>query len=433
MSSITAPATSTTTAAAVAAAGAVTHGGSDFLRFVERKLGLTPMGLIVLASAALLIAIGQSLPSRAMVLLGYGLLLVMLTSWLLGRRKLSIDADRSELPARVTAGRTVEAEISLTAKRRVGAIIAEEVLDDALGTPVRVGIPVLPTGQTIKHEYSFTPERRGVYEIGPLVAEFSDPFGLTRRRQPIAEPTKIVVHPRTESVTDRITSREWEDPPIRPPVTRPWPSGFEFYGMREYIAGDDPRRIVWRALAQHDKYLVRESEQGITDRVQLFIDTDREYHSPGKVSETFERAVVAGASLAVKHLKDGFGVSVDINDERIVNAYRGQGKRIPLLDKFAPLQRDNIKLATAIDRLMVDPQKRAHNVLITPHLTQEAAGRLRLVLERGAALQIVLVLGDDTDPLSIHRAGGLGCTVVEIRAGVPLAASFRHLLGVSRL
>lgn len=415
------------------AGGAVARGGGELLRFVERRLGLTAMGLLVVVTATILVAVGQALPSRAMVLLGYGLVLVMLTSWILGRRKLAIDAERSELPSRVTAGRTVEAEVSLTARRRIAAIVAEETLDDALGQPIRFGIPVLPSGQSIRHGYTFTPQRRGVYDVGPFIAEFSDPFGLTRRRQPIAEPAKIVVHPRTESVMDRITSREWEDPPIRPPVTRPWPSGFEFYGLRDYIPGDDPRRIVWRAVARQDKYLIRESEQGITDRVQLYVDTHAEYHSAGKVSETFERAVTAAASLAVQHLKDGLGVSVDINSERIVTAFRGAGKRIPLLDRMAPLALEPEPFSAAVDRLLVDTNKRAHNIIVTPHITQQAAGRLRLVLERGASLVVVLVLSDDTDPLSIHRAGGLGCAVVEVRQDRPLAASFRHLLGVSRL
>ena len=59
--------------------------------------------------------------------------------------------------------------------------------------------------------------------------------------------------------------------------------------MRDYVPGDDPRRIVWRATARTldpvsgtGRYLVRESEQGITDRVLLLIDTDRAQHSPGR-------------------------------------------------------------------------------------------------------------------------------------------------------
>jgi len=310
---------------------------------------------------------------------------------------------------------------SLEGRRRISSIVVEEGLDDQLGSPVRLAVPVLPTGQPVEHAYQFTPATRGIYHVGPLVAEFTDPFGLTKRRQQICDKTKLIVHPRIEDVVDRITSREFEDPPMRPPRSRPWPTGFEFYGMRDYQTGDDPRRIVWRALAQYDKYLVREAEQGITDRVNIYLDSDAEHHAPGRPSETFEAGVNVAASLAVRHLKDGFSVCVDVNSGRLAKNFRGNGKRIPLLDELSAVQPEKAELAGALDRLFVDPQRNAHNILITPHITQTAAARLRLLLERGGSLIVVLLIWDDTDPLTLHRAGGLHCNVVEAipRAALP--------------
>lgn len=406
--------------------------GSELLGFVERKLGLTPVGLGLVATTVLLLILSRAMNSRGMALLGYGLLLVLLVSWLLGRRALPIEASRAELPSRVPALRVVETEFSLEATRRVSSIIVEEGLDEALGVPVRVAVPVLPRGDRVAHSYSFVPARRGVYQVGPLIAEFSDPFGLTRRRQLIAEAEQIIVHPRTEPVRDRITSREWEDPPIRPPFSRPWPTGFEFYGMREYAHGDDPRRIVWRALAQYDKYLVRESEQGITDRVNIYLDSDVEGHAPGAPSPTFETAVNVAASLAARHLADGFSVSFDVNSDRLAKNFRGQGKRIPLLDELAAIDTEREPLTAALNRAFVDPQRNAHNILITPHLTQDSAARLRVLLERGGSFVLVLVLWEDTDPMTIHRAGGLRCNVVEVTPGAPLQAVFQHVMGVTR-
>ena len=64
------------------------------------------------------------------------------------------------------------------------------------------------------------------------------------------EPVDVIVHPTTDAIFDRPLTRMWEDPPFRPPVSQPWPQGFEFYGMRDYVPGDDPRRIVWTAAAR---------------------------------------------------------------------------------------------------------------------------------------------------------------------------------------
>jgi uncharacterized protein (DUF58 family) len=406
--------------------------GSGLLVAVERSVGLTPSGLLLIAVSALMLVLSRVLASRGMSMLAYGLVMVIVLSWTLGRRKLAIDAERSELPTRVPAKREVDAEITLTARRRISSIIVEESLDDQLGLPVRVAVSVLPTGQQVTHAYQFVPQHRGIFNVGPLVAEFSDPFGLTKRRQQIAEATKIVVHPRIEPVVDRITSREWEDPPMRPPRSRPWPVGFEFYGMRDYQDGDDPRRIVWRALAQYDKYLVREAEQGITDRVNLYLDSDSEFHSAGRPCESFESAVNIAASLGVKHLKDGFSVCLDVNSGRLLKNFRGSGKRIPFLDELAAVQPEKIGLTTALDRLFVDPQRNAHNILITPHLTQASAARLRLLLERGGSLILVLVLSEDTDPMTLHRAGSLRCNVVEASPGAPLQAVFQHVVAATR-
>jgi uncharacterized protein (DUF58 family) len=256
----------------------------------------------------------------------------------------------------------------------------------------------------------------------------------------LSAPARLVVHPAIEPVGDRVVSREWEDPPIRPPVSKPWPTGFEFYGLRDYTSGDDPRRIVWRATARTadatgwpERYLVREAEQGITDRVNLFLDTDASSHSPGAVSETFEAGVAAVASLGVVHLRDGFSVNLDVNTGRLAVGFRGAERRIPLLDTLAAVAREPVPFERAVGRLLLmEPGRAAHNVVVTPHLDQRTAAVLRLLRERGKSLLLVHVLWDGTDFASVHRAGSLGCNVVEVRAGVPLDRQFRRVVGGSR-
>ena len=183
-------------------------------------------------------------------------------------------------------------------------------MPERLGAPVRVPITKLPSGQTVTHRYGLRCARRGVYEVGPLVAVAGDPLGLTHRETVVAEPFELLVHPRIELVSDRPLTRQFEDPPIRPPVSKPWPSGLEFYGMREYVPGDDLRRIVWRATARTGKVMVREAEQGITDHITIILDTDRGAHSrDGEgLSESFETGVRAAASLGVRHLREGYEV-----------------------------------------------------------------------------------------------------------------------------
>jgi uncharacterized protein (DUF58 family) len=400
---------------------------------VERRTGVTPVGQAVLALAVLTQALGRVLHSPAVVLLAYAAVAFFAAAWTLGRRRPGVAAERSAFPARLREGQTVDVELTLSATKRVTTIVVEERLPLGLGGAVRVPVALLAPGQSTAHGYRLRAGRRGVHDVGPLLAEWSDPFGLTRHRVVLAGAERLIVHPSTEGVTDRVVSREWEDPPIRPPVSKPWPTGFEFYGMRDYVAGDDPRRIVWRVAARSEepRYVVREAEQGITDRVRLFLDTDREWHSPQSAaapSETFELAVKAAASLGAKHLGDGFAVSLDVCSGRAVAGVRGRAGTIPLLDALAAVDLERAPLKEALGRLLHERRGNAHNVVITPHLDRDTATRLRLLMERGTSLLLVMVLWEASDFASLHRAGSLGCNVVEVSTGMALERVFQHVV-----
>jgi hypothetical protein len=73
-----------------------------------------------------------------------------------------------------------------------------------------------------------------------------------------------------------------------------------------------------------------------------------------------------------------------------------------------------------------------HVVVITPQLTKRAAPRLQLMIDRGISLLLVLVLWEDTDPATVHRAGMLGCNVVEVHPDAPLTRVFQRVVGTSR-
>lgn len=295
---------------------------------------------------------------------------------------------------------------------------------------MKVPISRLPRGTSVSHRYSLRCTRRGVYEVGPLVAVTSDPLGLTERETVIADRFELLVHPRVEHVSDRPLTRRYEDPPIRPPVSRPWPSGLEFYGMREFRPGDELRRIVWRASARMGKLMVREAEEGITDSITITLDTDRGSHSwEGEYSESFETGVRAAASLAVRHLREGYEVRCESNGGRLTRTLRGAVTQLELLDAFARVEMSRVPLGGAIRRLYADPRRDAHNILVTPHLREADAARLRLLLNKGTSILVVALLWDEEHAETLNVASALGCQVAAVRPGQDLTTALHHDIG----
>jgi len=401
----------------------------ELLAAIERRTTLTPSGLSV---ASLLISgwvLARIIGSRGLFLLVYGGVFLMLIAALAANRKPSLEIVRSDLPTRLREGQLVNVELSITGKRRFSTLIIEERTDPLLGKDVSIPVPTVVPGVQIEYRYSLAPTLRGVYEIGPAGAVWSDPFGLTRRRSELLGRESIIVHPSTELVHDRVLSRAWEDPPIRPPISKPWPTGFEFYGMRDYVSGDDPRRIVWRAVARTGRYLVREAEQGITDRVTLIIDNDRRQHTEGSPSTSFETSIRAASSLGVRHLKEGFVVMVESSSGRVAEGIRGQRQRIRFLDEMAKLQMSKDPLLKALQRVLTEPRRDTHNIVISPRLSHEAASMLQLLLQRGGSVLFVHIKMDELDVDSMHRAAAMGCQVVELPSGAALETVFRRTVG----
>jgi uncharacterized protein (DUF58 family) len=401
-----------------------------FLR-VERKLGITRVGQIAFLGALLMWVLAYVVAGTAMYLFAYGIVLLLGLSYALAPRKLQLTGDRTGLFPRAQEGDRLDVEVKLLAKRTVSTFLLEERVPERLGSTVKVPITKLTKGNEVIHRYGLRCSRRGVYEVGPLVAVASDPLGLSERETVVAEPFKLLVHPRLELVSDRPLTRQFEDPPIRPPVSKPWPTGLEFYGMREYARGDDLRRIVWRASARTGKIMVREAEQGITDHITIVLDTDRGFHSKDGegLSESFETAVRAAASLAVRHLREGYEIKVETNAGPLTRHLRGAASQLQMLDALAQVDLDREPLSRSILRLVTSPQRDAHNILITPHLGPGEAAQLRLLLNTGVSVLVVALLWDEDNAETMGRAAALGCQVVGVHPDQDLASALFSGIG----
>jgi uncharacterized protein (DUF58 family) len=403
---------------------------NDLRERITQRTGLTSSGLIVAALAVVAWGIARFIGGRPLYIVSYTLVVLLVASYVIGRRPIPLEALRSESRPRLRVGETLPMTVTLSAPRRVSTFVIEEMVPPALGEAAPLPVAVIEPDESVEHAYNLTCRRRGLYELGPLVARYGDPFGLTRREMTLVEPVEVLVHPAVEEVNDRPLTRMFEDPPFRPPVSRPWPSGFEFYGMRAYSPGDDVRRIVWRAYARTGQLLVREAEQGITDKVTILLDQDVTFHSRGEVSGSFEAAVKTAASVGARDLRDGFSVLLEGSQDRLVVPLRGPTAQIPMLDALARVERVKAPLADALSRVINrGGGSNTHLVVITPRLDAASAARLDLLAQKGTSVLIAALMWGEESADTLARASAMGAQVVEIRPNVPLAVAFRHSVG----
>src|SRR3989442_1479189 len=107
--------------------------------------------------------------------------------------------------------------------------------------------------------YKFPSPPRGHTPVGPLVVRARDPLGLYMVEEKL-DPDTVAVLPRPE----KVRGTEFRSRHLGPwPGTIPSRStghGSEFYSLRAYSSGDDPKRINWKATARYGRLVLNETE-----------------------------------------------------------------------------------------------------------------------------------------------------------------------------
>src|SRR5947199_3872717 len=153
----------------------------DRLQRWQRAIGITRFGVAALVGGVVCWILAKVVAGVAMYLFAYGVVLLLVLAAVLAPRRLKLEGVREGLFPRVQEGDRLDVEVKLTARRRVSTFILEERVPDRLGNPVRVPITKLSSGSTVSHYYGLRATRRGVYQVGPLVAVAGDPLGLIQR------------------------------------------------------------------------------------------------------------------------------------------------------------------------------------------------------------------------------------------------------------
>ncbi len=222
--------------------------------------------------------------------------------------------------------------------------------------------------------YQLVCNRRGYYQLGPLVAETGDLFGLHRRFRVVTEPHFLMVYPPIMPLAGfelasrrpigevRMTYRLYEDP------TR-------IAGVRAYQPGDPLNRVHWRATARtgalHSKVYEPSSVAGATVLLEFHHASHPARHEPFRS----ELAVVAAASIAHAVYTMGQQIGLITNGRDAADRIRVEGW------DFDPRTRTQARQAAGM---------REHSDRLRPILvpTRRGAEQLRRILETLARVEL---------------------------------------------
>ncbi len=143
--------------------------------------------------------------------------------------------------------------------------------------------------------YTVQGQRRGEYALGPVTVQGSGPLGLFSWQRRIDLPGSVVVYPTIHrldlsyrrglpSGSLSINNKMYED------VT-------QFRSLREYTAGDDMKRINWKASAKTDKLFTMEFDSTLYFPVLVVLNFCRDDYPARQRESLIERAAEIAASV----------------------------------------------------------------------------------------------------------------------------------------
>lgn len=299
------------------------------------RLPITASGLVAVALAAGLVAVGATLRASELLGLAAALAAVLVFSGLACRGGPPVEVTRSLRPLRPQAGEEVSVELHVSNGGRRPAR-RFRAFEPTGGAAVAIDVPALAGGATWRGEYRFRAPGRGVHDVGPLRSGRADPFGLFRSGVEHGQADPLVVHPAVVALRSFPTSSIRD---LEGPTTDLAPEGgIAFHSLREYAPGDDPRLVHWRSTARllalnRGTLLVRRNVDA-NQPIGIVVLDERgaAYDGPA----TFEAALEVAASLVTACAEAGSPVELVAtagDGSRLVG--HQDGREWDLLDRLA--------------------------------------------------------------------------------------------------
>ncbi len=377
--------------------------------------GLAPQPRLLwaLAIGATLIALTIVSPLLAVVAVAYhvGLVLIVARDLALlpGRGGYRV---RRTMPEPFSLGEHEEVRVVIENPAAAGllAAIADHAPDDLKPQPRELAGTFDRNGR-LEVAYTTSSPRRGAYRFGPVDLQVSRRDGWWRRQLSLQRPHEVSVFPNVVAIKRiQLSLRRGLRAMAGLRRARPPGAATAFAGLRDYVRGDDIRRVSWTATARRDHPVVVEVEAERGQQVMIALDCGRLMTAPAGELDKLDHAVNAALMLAWVAQAYGDRVGLMTFDDRVTNFIkpeRGSSQLRRITEALYAIKAEYVEpdFGHALTHLSLRLGRRSMLIVLTDLQDPEASKELVAHCLRLAARHLVLVVAmSDPAVLSARQA-----------------------------
>jgi len=288
-----------------------------------------------------------------------------------------------------------------------------EVRPGVLGGTLEPRRITVPARGQLREVLPVTPVRRGHdATVGAFAIDSVGPLGLGLRRGTLALPWDVRVYPVLTAARRRAAMAQAlrrRDPGTRP--LRRLGEGRLFESLRDFVPGDDPRHVDWKATARRRKLIIRQFEAERRQQVLLVLDAGRLMTADVAGHSRLEMVVQAALEMAYAAAQhdDNVGIMVFADDvKHFVAPQRGRRGLKQVLDVLSDVTPTLVEpdYPGAFRYLAARNRKRALTVVFTDVIDRLASEALvaNLASLRPRHLPLAVTLRNpELDAVAVQR------------------------------
>jgi uncharacterized protein (DUF58 family) len=250
----------------------------------------------------------------------------------------------------------------------------------------------------LRLSYRTISPRRGAYRFGPVDLQVSREDGWWRRQVRVPLAHDVAVFPNIVAIKRvQLTLRRGLRALAGLRRARPPGASTAFAGLRDYVRGDDVRRVSWSATARRDRPVVVEVEAERGQQVMIALDCGRLMTAPAGDLDKLDHAVNAALMLAWVAQAYGDRVGLMTFDDRVTSFLkpeRGSLQLRRITEALYAIRPEYVEpdFGHAMTHLALRLGRRSMIVVLTDVQDPQASRELMAHCLRLAARHLVLVV-----------------------------------------